>query len=121
MIAKIDESEGAEKANAIHELVGKTNMDEIFLVRDYVEELPKIDPKNESGLVPTYKIRAAYYYSFDPTTKAEEAEKAFIDLVDDEDLNDIDLDDIDLEDIDLDDDIYYDEEDVDVKAENDKK
>lgn len=88
MIAKIDESEGAEKANAIHELVGKTNMDEIFLVRDYVEELPKIDPKNESGLVPTYKIRAAYYYSFDPTTKAEEAEKAFIDLVDDEDLND---------------------------------
>ena len=65
--------EKLEAAGAV--IVGKTNMDEIFLVRDYVEELPKIDPKNESGLVPTYKIRAAYYYSFDPTTKAEEAEK----------------------------------------------
>ena len=43
------------------------------------------------------------------------------DDTEDEDFDDEDFDDIDLDDIDLDDDIYYDEEDVDVKDENDKK
>lgn len=43
------------------------------------------------------------------------------DSTDDEDFDDEDFDDIDLDDIDLDDDIYYDEDDVEVKDENEKK
>lgn len=60
MLAKIDKTNGAAKVKLIDTLFEESPAEEQDALIPYLQQIPELDPNNESGLLGKYKLRLAY-------------------------------------------------------------
>ncbi|MCQ2241714.1 thioredoxin family protein [Treponema sp.] len=81
LVEAVRSAKGVEKAKAIDELVKGSNPRFSDLYKDLIYEFPALDTENETGRLGFYELAAAYYVSYEATTKNEDPAKPFLDVI----------------------------------------
>ena len=81
LLLEIRSTKGVEKAKAIDKFVNTSPKQYNTCLKDLILEYSSLDPENQTGLLGSYELGAAYYISFGAITAGEDPSVAFIDAI----------------------------------------